>query len=92
MTFKSTSVVRDGDEYKVHGDLTIRGVTHPVVLEAEFNGIGKSPWGFDVSGFSATTKIDRKDFGLTWSVALETGGVLVSDTVKIHLEIEGIRQ
>ncbi len=89
ITFQSTKIVKtDDDEYDVHGDLTIRGVTRQVVLEMEFNGVGKNPWGIQVAGFSAKTKIDRQDFGLTWSVALETGGVLVSNDVKVHLEIE----
>jgi len=93
ITFKSTRIEKKkGDDYLVHGDLTIRGVTRPVVLEAEFNGFGTSPWGQSVAGFEADTEISRKDFGLEWNVALETGGVLVGDKVKIHLEVEAIKQ
>jgi polyisoprenoid-binding protein YceI len=93
MTFTSTRIEKKSDEdYLVHGDLTIRGVTRPVTLKAEFNGFGTSPWGQTVAGFSADTEISRKDFGLEWNVALETGGVLVGDKVKIHLEVEAIKQ
>lgn len=88
ITFKSTSVTKKGDDYIVAGDLTIRGVTRPVELKAEFNGFNTTPWGNRVAGFSADTEISRKDFGLEWNVALETGGVLVGDKVKIHLEVE----
>lgn len=88
ITFKSTRVVKDGDDYKVYGDLTILGVTREVVLKTEFNGENKTPWGFDVVGFEASTKINRKDYGLSWNAALETGGFLVGDEVKVNLEIE----
>jgi polyisoprenoid-binding protein YceI len=88
LTFKSTGVEADGDNLKIAGDLTIRGVTHPVVLEAEFNGQGANPWGQQVISYSAKTKINRKEFGLNWNAALESGGVLVSDDVKIAIEIE----
>ncbi len=91
ITFKSTQVekVKD-DEWKVTGDLTIRDVTKSVVLDVEYAGQSKSPWGATAAGFSGKTSINRKDFGLNWNVALETGGVLVSDTVKISLELEAI--
>ncbi len=93
ITFTSTRIEKKSDEdYLVHGDLTIRGVTRPVVLKTEFNGFGTSPWGQSVAGFSADTEISRKDFGLEWNVALETGGVLVGDKVKIHIEVEAIKQ
>jgi polyisoprenoid-binding protein YceI len=93
ITFKSTGIEqKKSDKYLVHGDLTIRGVTRPVVLETEFNGFGTSPWGQTVAGFEADTEISRKDFGLEWNVALETGGVLVGDKVKIHIEVEAIKQ
>jgi polyisoprenoid-binding protein YceI len=93
ITFKSTSVKKSGgDSYDVVGDLTIRGVTRPVTLKTTFNGIGTSPWGQSVAGFEADTEISRKEFGLEWNVALETGGVLVGDKVKIHLEAEFIKQ
>jgi len=92
ITFSSTRVERAGDGLKVYGDLTIRGVTKPSVLEAELTGRGKSPWGQDVIGFSATTKFKRSEFGLEWNAALETGGVLVGDEVKIAIEIEAAKQ
>jgi polyisoprenoid-binding protein YceI len=88
LSFKSTNVERAGDGYKVTGDLTIHGVTKSVVFDAEYLGQGKNPWGASVAGLSATTKINRRDFGLTWSAALETGGVLVGDDVKIEIDLE----
>jgi polyisoprenoid-binding protein YceI len=88
ITFKSTRVVKDGSDFKVFGDLTILDVTREVVLKTEFNGQNTTPWGFDVVGFEASTKINRKDFGLTWNAALETGGFLVGDDIKINLEVE----
>lgn len=81
-----------GETFKVYGDLTIRGVTRPSVLDAEVTGQGKSPWGQEVIGFSATTKFKRSEFGLEWNAALETGGVLVGDEVKIAIEIEASKQ
>lgn len=90
MTFQSTNIVRKSDdEYDVTGDLTIRGTTRPVTFTVTAEGQGKDPMGGDtVAGFSGEGKIKRNDFGLTWNVALETGGVLVGDEVKISLEIE----
>jgi polyisoprenoid-binding protein YceI len=89
IAFKSTSIkVKSDTELVVTGDLTIRGVTRSVDLKTEFNGFNTSPWGTRVVGFEADTEISRKDFGLEWNVALETGGVLVGDKVKIHLEVE----
>lgn len=93
ITFKSTRVEpTSGGELRVVGDLTIHGVTREVVLNATFNGQGKNPWGNIVAGFEATTKINRKDFGLEWNVALETGGVLVGDEIKISIDVEAIKQ
>lgn len=74
---------------KLHGNLTIRGVTKPVVLDAQFLGAATDPWGNKKGGFTASTTIDRKDFGLTWNKALETGGVLVGDEVTIRINVEG---
>ena len=91
-TFASTSISPRGDEHVIAGDLTIRGVARPVELVTEFNGAATDPFGAARIGFSAKTEISRKDFGLTWNAALETGGVLVSDTVKIALEIEAVAQ
>ena len=91
ITFKSTSVEpKDDEEFNVTGDLTLHGVTKPVVLKVEQTGRGMSPFGFEVAGFSAKTKISRKDFGLNWNAALETGGVLVGDEIKISIEIEAV--
>lgn len=82
---------KGGSEYRIIGDLTIRGVTREVVLDAEYGGIQKNPWGQTVTGLSATGKIDRRDFGLTWNAVLETGGVVVADTVKLELEFEAVQ-
>ncbi len=93
ISFQSTRVVPKGtDRFDVVGDLTIAGITREVVLDTEFNGVVNSPWGYPVAGFSATTQVNRKDFNITWNAALEGGGVVVSDHVKISLEIEAIRQ
>lgn len=90
MTFRSTSVKMDGkDEGKVTGDLTLHGVTKPVTLDLEINGTATDPWGNNKVGASLSGKIDRKDFGLTWSKAMETGGLVVGNDVKIIIEIEG---
>jgi polyisoprenoid-binding protein YceI len=74
----------------VHGDLTIRDTTQPVALDVEFHGTSKNPWGKTVSGFGAKATINRKDFGLAWNALLETGGVAVSDKVKIEIEVEAV--
>ncbi|WP_156252967.1 YceI family protein [Pseudactinotalea terrae] len=91
-TFTSTSVEGEGEEFTINGDLTINGVTKPVALAVEYNGAANGPDGAGRVGFSATTEISRKDFGLTWNVALEGGGLLVGDNVKISIEIAGVRQ
>lgn len=89
ITFKSTKVEKTGDNTaKVYGDLTIRNVTRPVVLDAELLGVVTSPFGGQVAGFEATTKINREDFGLTWNMAIEGGGVLVGKEIKISLAVE----
>jgi polyisoprenoid-binding protein YceI len=91
ITFKTTKVSEATKEHaKVDGLITIHGVEKPVVLDVDIHGVGKDPWGNVRAGFTATTKINRKDFGLTWNQALETGGVLVGDEVEITLEIEGM--
>lgn len=92
LTFKSTKIEKDGDDYKVAGDLTIHGITKPVTLSVEGGAIVKDPWGGTRTGFSAKTTINRKDFGLAWNVALETGGFLVSDKIEINLEIEAVKK
>lgn len=92
LTFKSTRITgRKGDEFTLVGDLTIHGVTREVALSVTDEGRGKDPWGGERAGFSASTKINRKDYGLTWNQALETGGVLVGDEVKIHLELQFVK-
>ncbi|TDC59845.1 polyisoprenoid-binding protein [Micromonospora sp. KC207] len=93
LEYRSTGVKsRNGNEFVLSGELTLKGVTRPVELEVEFEGVGRSPFGQDIFGFSASTEIDREDFGLTWNVALETGGVLVGKKIKIEIEGEGVRQ
>lgn len=90
MTFRSTRIEADGDDYKVYGDLTMNGTTKEIVLDAEFNGKGVSPMGPTVYAFSAEGKVNRKDWGMEWNAALEAGGMLVSDEVKIEVEVEAI--
>ena len=92
LTFTSTKIEKlDGDDYRVTGDLTIHGVTKEVVLDAESLGAGKDPWGNDRIAFSATTSVNRKDFGLTWNQALETGGVLVGEKIEIALDVQAVK-
>jgi len=93
ITFQSTRVERVSDDrYKVHGNLTIRDVTRPVTLDSEFEGEADDPWGNRRAALTATTQISRKEFGVKWNQALETGGAVVSDNVKITLHIEAIEQ
>ena len=92
VTFKSTALRGTKDSFKLTGDLTIRGVTRPITLEVTFEGEGKDPWGGTRASFSARGKFDRRDFGLTWNVALETGGILVSNEVKINIEAQAVLQ
>ncbi|GAA1791918.1 YceI family protein [Luedemannella flava] len=93
LTFRSTRVADfKGGEFTLVGDLTVAGVTREVELAVEFEGVAKSPWGQEVVGFTATTEIDREDFGLTWNQTLETGGVLVGKKIKIEIGAEAIRQ
>ena len=84
MTFRSTKVTSN----TLEGDLTIKGVTRPVVFDLDFNGVSKDPWGGTRAGFEAKTEINRKDFGLEWNVALEGGGVLVGEKVRINLDVQ----
>ncbi len=86
--FVSTSITKDGDDYKVLGDLTIKGVTKPVTFEVAYEGKGINPWGVEVYGFEAEAKINREDFGLTYNAALETGGVLIGKDIKIKVGLE----
>lgn len=91
--FKSTSFekLNEGD-YKLIGDLTLHGVTKPVTLDVEFGGLAKDPWGNTKTGLSVVGKINRKDWGLNWNSALETGGVLVGEEVKLNIELQFIQQ
>ena len=93
LVFESKQVEQTGeDSGRIIGDLTIRGVTNEVEMDVTYHGVAKSPWGATSAGFSGSTTINRKDWGLTWNQALETGGVLVGDKVKIDIELELIRQ
>ena len=93
ITFKSTRVEKAGaGELRVSGDLTMHGVTRPVVLDVEYAGSANDPWGGVRAGFSASTKLDRKDFGLTYNQLLETGSVVVGETVEIGIEAEMVKQ
>lgn len=93
ITFISKRIERRGEgRYVLVGDLTIRGVTREVALDTEFSGFVKDPWGNQRAGFAAETTLNRKDFGLTWNMALETGGLLVGDTVKVSIEAELVKQ
>jgi polyisoprenoid-binding protein YceI len=90
MTFHSTGVRRDGDDYLLDGNLTIRGTTKPVALSLEINGFGPDAYGGTRAGFSATTDINRSDFGVSYNGPIPGGGVAVSEKVTITLEIEGV--
>lgn len=92
ITFNSTALRAKGKDYIVVGDLSMHGVTRTVEFDVEFNGTSGDSWGGTRAGFSASTEINRKDFGLEWNAPLETGGVVVGDKVKIHLELEAIKQ
>lgn len=92
ISFISSSLAKDGEDYVLKGDLTIKGVTKPVKLNAEFGGIATDPWGNTKAGFTLSGKINRTDFGLTWNAALETGGVMVSEEVKIVGELQFVKQ
>jgi polyisoprenoid-binding protein YceI len=93
MTFVATDIKKKSDnEYDVVGDLSLRGVTKPVTFDLTMEGVHKDPWGNEVAGFSGSTKLNRKDFGLVWNAALETGGVLVGEEVKINIELEAHKQ
>jgi polyisoprenoid-binding protein YceI len=92
LTYRSRQIEKTGaGRYRVLGDLTIRGTTREVPLEVEAGGIGKDPWGNERAGFEARARIDRKDFGLVWNKALETGGVLVGEHVDIEIELEVVK-
>lgn len=93
LTFKSTKVEKvDDDEYTVYGDFTIKGITKETKLKLELGGITKDPYGNTKAGFTIAGKINRNDYGLTWNAALETGGVMVSEDVRLNAEIQLVKQ
>ena len=91
LTFRSKRIERSGDGFKVTGDLTIRGETREIVLQAEDLGRGKDPWGGERASFEAKGKLNRSEFGLKWNQALETGGVLVSDEIKLAIDAQFVK-
>jgi len=92
LTFRSKRVETTGEgRYRVHGDLTIRGTTREVVLDVEHAGVAKDPWGNQRAAFTASTSLDRRDFGLEWNQVLEAGGVLVGERVDIELEVQAVQ-
>jgi polyisoprenoid-binding protein YceI len=93
ITFEGTAFTKlDDENYRLKGNLTIKGISKEVNLDVEFGGLNKDPWGNEKAGFSLSGKISRKDWGLNWNAALETGGVLVSDEVKINAEVQFVKQ
>ena len=96
IVFRSTRVdgahKKEGDRFKVAGELEIRGKSMPVTLDATFEGLGKDPWGKQRAGFAARAEIDRREWGLRWNQALETGGVLIANSVKIEIEAQAVKQ
>jgi polyisoprenoid-binding protein YceI len=91
MTFESTGIKEDAGDYVLFGELTINGVTRQVEFDLEFDGVSPDPWGGTRAAFTATADVNRKDWGLEWNTALETGGVLVGDKVKIQLDVEAVK-
>ena len=92
LSFKSTNVEGSGSAWKVTGELTIKDVTKPVTLDVEWGGVAKDPWGNTKAGLNLSGKLDRKEWGLNWNAALEAGGVLVSDEVRILAEVQLAKQ
>jgi polyisoprenoid-binding protein YceI len=92
MTYRVLDLRADGDRYVADGELTVRDITNPVALDVEFNGISRDPWGGTRAGLSATGEINRKDFGITFEMPMEGGGLVVGDKIKIDLEIEAVLQ
>jgi polyisoprenoid-binding protein YceI len=91
MSLRSTGIDPAGDGYVLHADLTIKGVTRAVDFALEFDGAGQDPWGNSRAGFTATATINRKDWGIEYNAALETGGVLIGDKVQIELDVQLVR-
>lgn len=96
LTFRTTRIegspTRPGDAFRVVGELTIRGTTREITLDAIYEGSGKDPWGGLRSSFTASTTVDRREFGLTWNQALETGGILVGNDVRITLDVQAVKK
>lgn len=92
LTFKSLSLTKSGDEYQLTGELTLHGITKTVKLDAEVSGLLKDPWGNTKVAMNISGKINRKDWGLNWNSALETGGVLVGEDVKLNIELQLLKQ
>ena len=92
LTFVSSSLVKSGNDYELIGELTLHGITKTVKLETELSGLLKDPWGNTKVGLNISGKINRKDWGLNWNSAIETGGVLVSEEVKLNIEIQLLKQ
>lgn len=92
LSFESTAFARKDEDYQLDGHLTIKGQTHPVSLHVEFSGVATDPWGNQKAGFTLSGKISRSQWGLNWNAALEAGGVLVSDEVKLHADIQLVKQ
>lgn len=92
LKFKSTQISGSGNDYEIKGNLTIKGITQPVTLKGEFSGLMSDPWGNTKVGLNLAGKINRKDFGLTYNAALETGGVLVGEDVQLNAEVQLVEQ
>ncbi|SRR6266542_2302309 len=92
ITFRSTRIEGSRENFKLTGDLTIRGTTRPITLDVTFEGRAKDPWGGERVGFTAVGKIDRREFGLTWNQMLEAGGVTVSNEIKLNIDVEAVKQ
>ena len=92
LTFVSRSIRPNGSDWAIEGDLTIRGITKPITLKAEVNGPVTDPWGGRRIGVSATGKLNRKDFGMVWNAALDAGGLVLADEVKLSIEVELLKQ
>lgn len=90
MTYESTGIRRDGDDFLVDGELTIRGVTRPVTLTVEWGGVHPDPWGGQRLGLSATGRINRKDFGMEFNIPIEGGGFVVGDRIDLYLDVEAV--
>jgi polyisoprenoid-binding protein YceI len=91
LSLVSTGIDKKGDDYVLHTEVTIKDITKPVDFDLEFDGVNGDPWGGTRAGFTAEADVNRKDWGLTWNVALESGGVLLSDKIKLQLEIEAVK-